>query len=113
MIAANVDFVIVVQSCHYDFNLKRLERYLVMVKDGGAIPIILLTKIDLMAPDVLAAQIGDIRSAGITEPVMTAEQCHEGGRRCSDERPRSGQDVLLCRFIWRREEHDHQCPDGP
>jgi ribosome biogenesis GTPase len=71
MIAANVDFVIVVQSCHYDFNLKRLERYLVMVKDGGALPIILLTKIDLIAPDVLAAQIGDIRSAGITEPVMT------------------------------------------
>lgn len=71
MIAANVNFVIVVQSCHYDFNLKRLERYLVMVKDGGAIPLVLLTKIDLMAPDVLAAQIRDIRSAGITESVMT------------------------------------------
>jgi ribosome biogenesis GTPase / thiamine phosphate phosphatase len=71
MIAANVDFVIVVQSCHYDFNLKRLERYLVMVKDGGAAPLVLLTKTDLSAPDVLAAQIEEIRGAGITEPVMT------------------------------------------
>ncbi|MDY6831109.1 MAG: hypothetical protein SWC96_04595 [Thermodesulfobacteriota bacterium] len=38
MIAANVDCVIVVQSCHFDFNVNRLERYLVMVKDGGAEP---------------------------------------------------------------------------
>src|SRR3989337_627773 len=38
MIAANVDYVIIVQSCHYDFNLKRLERYLVMVRDGGGNP---------------------------------------------------------------------------
>ena len=71
MIAANVDYVIVVQSCHYDFNLKRLERYLVMVKDGGAVPVVLLTKTDLMAPDAVAAQIEELRSAGITESVMT------------------------------------------
>lgn len=79
MIAANVDFVIIVQSCDYDFNLKRLERYLVMVKDGGAIPLILLTKIDLMAPDVLAAQIHEIRSAGIVESVMTVSNVTQEG----------------------------------
>lgn len=71
MIAANVDFVIVVQSCQYDFNLKRLERYLVMVKDGGATPLILLTKIDLVTPDALASQLEKIRSAGISESVVT------------------------------------------
>jgi ribosome biogenesis GTPase len=79
MIAANVDFVIVVQSCHYDFNLKRLERYLVMVKDGGAIPLILLTKIDLIAPDVLTDQIDEIRSAGITESVVTLSNVTKEG----------------------------------
>lgn len=71
MIAANVDYVIVVQSCHYDFNLRRLERYLVMVQDGGAIPLILLTKVDLITPEALASQMDEIRSAGITEPVLT------------------------------------------
>ncbi|NTV13346.1 MAG: ribosome small subunit-dependent GTPase A [Desulfobulbaceae bacterium] len=79
MIAANVDFVIIVQSCHYDFNLKRLERYLVMVKDGGAIPIILLTKIDLVEPGVLAAQIEELRSAGITELVVTLSNVTQEG----------------------------------
>jgi len=79
MIAANVDFVIIVQSCRYDFNLKRLERYLVMVKDGGAVPLILLTKIDLIAPDALAAQINEIRSAGITEAVVALSNVTKEG----------------------------------
>ncbi len=79
MIAANLDIVIVVQSCHYDFNLKRLERYLVMVKEGGAIPLILLTKIDLIAPDVLAAQIEEIQKAGITESVVSLSNVTKEG----------------------------------
>jgi len=71
MIAVNVDYVIIVQSCHFDFNLKRLERYLVMVREGGAEPFILLTKTDLVAPEVLNAQLSEIRAAGITVPILT------------------------------------------
>ncbi|NTU57880.1 MAG: ribosome small subunit-dependent GTPase A [Chlorobiaceae bacterium] len=71
MIAANIDYVVIVQSCHFDFNLKRLERYLVMVMEGGAEPCILLTKTDLVDPSVLAAQISEIRSAGIGAPIIT------------------------------------------
>jgi ribosome biogenesis GTPase len=71
MIAANVDYVVIVQSCHLDFNVNRLERYLVMVMDGGAEPIILLTKTNLVAADHLAAQLEAIRSAGIAAPVLT------------------------------------------
>jgi len=71
LIAANIDCVIIVQSCHHDFNLKRLERYLVMVRDGGAEPRVLLTKTDLVPPEVLASQVAEIRAAGITTPVLT------------------------------------------
>jgi ribosome biogenesis GTPase len=71
MIAANVDCVIIVQSCHYDFNLKRLERFLVMVRDGGGDPCVLLTKTDLVEPDVLASLLAEIRAAGVTAPVLT------------------------------------------
>jgi ribosome biogenesis GTPase / thiamine phosphate phosphatase len=70
MIAANVDFVIIVQSCHYDFNIKRLERYLVMVRDGGASPYVLLTKIDLVGREVLAAQLAQIQRVNVTAPVL-------------------------------------------
>jgi len=71
MIAANVDAVVIVQSCHFDFNVNRLERYLVMVRDGGAEPYVLLTKTDLVSSAELDAQIAAIRSAGITAPVLT------------------------------------------
>ncbi len=71
MIAANVDHVVIVQSCHFDFNLKRLERYLVMVKEGGAEPWVLLTKTDLVEPATLAAQLAEIHAAGLTAPVLT------------------------------------------
>lgn len=70
MIAANVDYVLIVQSCHFDFNPKRLERYLVMVMESGAEPYILLTKIDLVTPEVLATQLAEIESMGINAPIV-------------------------------------------
>lgn len=70
MIAANVDFVFIVQSCHFDFNPRRLERYLVMVLEGGAEPFILLTKTDLVSPAVLAAQLEEVESIGMSAPVV-------------------------------------------
>jgi ribosome biogenesis GTPase / thiamine phosphate phosphatase len=47
VIAANVDEVFIVQSLPDDFNLRRLERYLVIVRQGGAKPVVVLNKIDL------------------------------------------------------------------
>jgi len=79
MIAANVDSVIIVQSCHFDFNVKRLERYLVMARDGGAEPYILLAKTDLVAPEVLDSQLSEIRSSGITAPVITLSNVTQEG----------------------------------
>lgn len=57
-IAANVDRVFVVTSMgEGDFNLRRLERYLVAIAGGGAAPIIVLTKADLVAePAPIVAQ---------------------------------------------------------
>ena len=70
MIAANVDYVLVVQSCHFDFNPRRLERYLVMAMDGGAETCILLTKTDLVSPAVLATQLAEIESIGVSAPIV-------------------------------------------
>jgi len=79
MIAANVDVVVIVQSCHFDFNLKRLERYLVMVREGGADPIVLLTKTDLVAPELRAAQEAQIRAAGIDVPILALSNLTQDG----------------------------------
>ena len=49
LIAANVDFAIIVQALDNDFNPKRLERYLAMANEFGIEPIVLFSKADLMS----------------------------------------------------------------
>jgi len=51
MIAANIDTAFIVQSCHVDFNPRRLDRYLVMAADGHVEPMVILTKTDLISRD--------------------------------------------------------------
>ncbi len=44
---ANIDIVFLCMSLNKDFNLRRMERYLSVAWDSGAIPVIVLTKADL------------------------------------------------------------------
>jgi ribosome biogenesis GTPase len=48
LIAANVDVAFILQSVDYNLNLRRLERYLVMVHESKITPVILLSKADLI-----------------------------------------------------------------
>lgn len=70
LIAANIDIAFIVQSCHFDFNLRRLERYLTMVFDAGIEPIILLTKIDLVSAEELKVMIEKIFGLGIKARII-------------------------------------------
>ncbi|HOW56638.1 MAG TPA: ribosome small subunit-dependent GTPase A [Smithellaceae bacterium] len=63
MIAANVDAAFIIQSCHFDFNANRLDRYLVMAEDGGVEPIVMLTKTDLIPGDELEHKLAIASSA--------------------------------------------------
>jgi ribosome biogenesis GTPase len=57
LIAANIDVAFIMQSVDYNFNLRRLERYLAMVKENEITPVILLSKCDLVSPD----EVGEIK----------------------------------------------------
>lgn len=46
LIAANIDTLFVVTSCDQDFNVARLERYLVLAREVGVRPVMVLTKVD-------------------------------------------------------------------
>lgn len=48
LVAANFDYVFIMQSLNNNFNLHRLERYLSLSWQSGAIPVIILTKRDLV-----------------------------------------------------------------
>lgn len=46
IVAANADVVFLIQSLNRDFNMKRLERYLIAAWESGAAPVVVLTKSD-------------------------------------------------------------------
>jgi len=70
MIAANIDAAFIVQSCHFDFNVRRMDRYLVMAADGGVEPIVVLTKTDLITPEELEQKVAAIGSSTISARVL-------------------------------------------
>jgi ribosome biogenesis GTPase / thiamine phosphate phosphatase len=48
IVAANIDIVFLVSGLDHDFNPRRIERYLATAWEGGARPVILLNKADLV-----------------------------------------------------------------
>jgi len=79
MIAANIDAAFIVQSCHYDFNLHRLDRYLVMANEGHIEPVLILTKTDLVTPEELEKTVTAIRQAGITARILALSNASGAG----------------------------------
>ncbi len=70
IIAANMTIVFIVQAVDITFNLRRVERLLVVARNSGARPVILLSKIDLLDESALRSTLEQIRTiAGETETV--------------------------------------------
>ncbi len=65
VLAANLDTVFVVGSLNQELNLRRIERYLAVVWEGGARPVVLLNKADLDAdPQAACARVAAATAAG-------------------------------------------------
>ena len=69
-IAANIDTLFIVTSCNEEFNESRLERYLALCAEAGAMPVIVLTKTDLI--DDADTYIRRARSVQAGVPVESA-----------------------------------------
>lgn len=57
VIAANIDTAFIVQAVGRDFNLRRLERYLVMILQGNIRPVLLLSKSDLASSEEVESNL--------------------------------------------------------
>lgn len=58
-LVSNVDTALLVMGLDGDFNLRRLERYLTLVRSAGVWPVVVLTKFDLAAN--VEARVDDAR----------------------------------------------------
>jgi len=70
MIAANIDFAFIMQSCDANFNIRRMERYLVATGEGHVAPLVLLSKSDLISQADLESGIAAIREAHIDARII-------------------------------------------
>lgn len=93
LIAANIDTLFIVSSCNADFNVARMERYLVLAHSGGIDPVVVLTKADICDDPAEFRRKSEIALPGIPVETVNAKDPQVGsqlGPWCS-----TGQTVAL------------------
>jgi ribosome biogenesis GTPase / thiamine phosphate phosphatase len=79
VIAANIDTAVVVCGLDADFNVRRIERYLLLIAGSGVQPVVVLTKADQypeqvdVARDVLEAQGVPVFAINSKDPQSAAQ----------------------------------------
>lgn len=94
VVAANIDRVFLVTGLDRNFNLRRIERALVLGWESGATPTILLTKADL-CPDDVAARVRDVERLAPGVPVHALSPKRGEGLEAVRQYLRDGQTVAL------------------
>ena len=75
IVATNIDTVMLVSGLDNDFNLRRIERYLVMVSASGANSVIVLNKADLCAD--LESRLAEVKRIAPNVPVIPVSATHD------------------------------------
>ena len=94
VVAANIDTAFLVSGLDGDFNMRRIERYLVLAYDSGAAPAIILNKTDLCEnlPEIIDAV--SVIAPGIPLLSISAGR-NEGVEQIRTFLPRGSTGVLL------------------
>jgi ribosome biogenesis GTPase len=77
VVAANVDVIFIVMGLDADFSVRRLERYLLLARESGARPVVLLTKPDV-SPDA-AGHAAEVTAVAGDVPVHVVSPRHNTG----------------------------------
>ncbi|SMB79738.1 ribosome biogenesis GTPase [Desulfonispora thiosulfatigenes DSM 11270] len=76
-VAANIDMVFICMSLNKDFNLRRLERYIAITWDSGAVPVVVLTKSDLCGS--LSKKLEEVNTVTVGVDVVVTTSMTEDG----------------------------------
>jgi ribosome biogenesis GTPase / thiamine phosphate phosphatase len=79
LIATNIDIALIVESVDRDYNLNRFERYLVLARESGIKPVIILNKSDLSSEENIAKDINEIRERFGEVDVLATSTLDESG----------------------------------
>ena len=92
LVAANVDVVFIVMGLDGDYNLRRLERFLVMAWESGARPVVVLNKVDLCVQ--ISARAAEVEASSPGVPVVSVSAL-EGHTEALSPHLKAGNTVVL------------------
>jgi ribosome biogenesis GTPase len=67
VVAANVNVIFIVMALDDDFSVRRLERYLLLARESGAAPVVLLTKPDVCGD--VPARVAEVAAVAGDAPI--------------------------------------------
>jgi ribosome biogenesis GTPase len=77
VLGANIDIIFLVTSLNRDFNIRRIERYLTLIWNTGAVPVIVLNKSDLCSdPSSYLEQLME-NAPGIDFEIISARESED------------------------------------
>ena len=79
VIAANIDYALLLQAADRDFNINRLERYLTICNASGVKPIIVINKIDLIDEQQTSEIVAHIKARIKDVPVLAISNASKAG----------------------------------
>ncbi len=93
VVAANIDTVFICMALNSDYNLRRLERYLSIAWDSGAVPVIVLTKADLC--EDVGKVLAEISEIALDTDVIVCSKEEQNGYDAVDPFIKAGKTVAL------------------
>lgn len=93
IVGANIDTIFLVTSLNQDFNLRRLERYLIVAWESGASPVIILSKADLS--DEIDEKLTEIETIAAGVPIHAVSVVRREGLEELAQYFRHGRTVAL------------------
>jgi ribosome biogenesis GTPase len=93
VVAANIDTVFLMMGLDGDYNVRRIERYLITARDGGAAPVVVLNKSDLSAD--LASRVREVEAVSQGAPVAAISTQQLVGLDALDRFLKPGRTIAL------------------
>ncbi len=95
IVATNVDRVFLVMALNRDFNVRRLERYLLTAYESGSTPEIVLTKKDLCEDSDAEAKRSEVESIAFGVPIYCVNSLADGGTEDIVRTLKQGETIAL------------------
>lgn len=93
IVATNINTVFLVNALNRDFNIRRIERYLILAWESGATPVIVLSKADLC--DDVESKVAQVEAVAIGVPIHVISVMNQEGLELLQPYLTQGQTIAL------------------